>query len=375
MKERPILFSGPMVRAILEGRKTQTRRVVKGVFPIYSLTDADIQVIHSHEEKTVYHLEGNPSLPERGLPGWIRRAHLQQNEIRWLWEKGIRGLVSIGWSPNSKGVSVRFLVSQQPQGYEIGSPISLSGLPWHPDHFNNAGPSFRRRLQQQSARKSSVGNPARELAGSKSARSGNGGRETLGFQADGSGTPALAVGSQKESCEPQTRSEDAWNVTTRSFGYLPWVVGQALWVRETWAENEIKQSNTRFFYKAADLSDYPAGKAPDISYFKKWRPSIHMPRWASRITLEIVSVRVERLQEISEEDALAEGVFRTGPTPSMLIGQNVVRAHDGVEIIYTHRGQAVQEYAELWDSLNSKRGFGWDANPWVWVVGFKVVKP
>jgi hypothetical protein len=80
-----------------------------------------------------------------------------------------------------------------------------------------------------------------------------------------------------------------------------------------------------------------------------WRSPIHMPRWASRITLEVVSVRVERLQEISREDCIAEGIQHT---------------FKGYEI-----SGLQHEYAALWESINGKGS--WDANPWVWVVAFK----
>lgn len=96
-----------------------------------------------------------------------------------------------------------------------------------------------------------------------------------------------------------------------------------------------------------------------------WKPSIHMPRWASRITLEVVSVRVERVQDISEEDAVAEGCNGYtiwGPVP----GESW-RTEPKEDV------SAIDKFATLWDSINAKRGFSWDINPWVWVVEFKRV--
>ena len=87
-----------------------------------------------------------------------------------------------------------------------------------------------------------------------------------------------------------------------------------------------------------------------------WKPSIHMPRWASRINLVIKSVRVERLWYISENDAIAEGA-----TPSCV--------GDDLDYLKYRSG-----YMFLWDSINAKRGYGWDKNPWVWVIEFEVMK-
>jgi hypothetical protein len=89
-----------------------------------------------------------------------------------------------------------------------------------------------------------------------------------------------------------------------------------------------------------------------------WRPSIHMPRWASRITLEVTGVRVERLQDISEDDAEAEGGlagYRTPPNPERGPSGGIMQ---------------VRRFATLWDTINADRA-PWASNPWVWVVSFR----
>ncbi len=91
----------------------------------------------------------------------------------------------------------------------------------------------------------------------------------------------------------------------------------------------------------------------------RWQPSIHMPRWASRILLELTAVRVERLQDISRADAKAEG---------FLPGLNGFERWAG-----QCYGNAQLAYRACWDSLNAKRGLSWDANPWVWVLEFQRV--
>lgn len=84
----------------------------------------------------------------------------------------------------------------------------------------------------------------------------------------------------------------------------------------------------------------------------RWRPSIHMPRWASRITLEVTGVRVERLQDISTKDAVREGVDYSASEPG---------------------GDPVSRFRKLWDSINKDRA-PWESNPWVWVVSFRRVE-
>lgn len=142
--------------------------------------------------------------------------------------------------------------------------------------------------------------------------------------------------------------------------------GDRLWVRETFQRftddgEIIYKADPQSFMAMNDLKR-------DECLEARWRPSIHMPRWASRILLEITAVRVERLQSISEEDCIDEGVFRkTGETP---IG-DLVETATGGELIYAQRGQAALAYRDLWESINGPGS--WAANPWVWVVKFRRV--
>lgn len=127
-------------------------------------------------------------------------------------------------------------------------------------------------------------------------------------------------------------------------------IGDRLWVRETFCESYEQQcadaagmTNTsgKYWDYRADFENPGRG----------WRPSIHMPRGASRITLEITYVRVERLQDISEADAIAEGCKAWKGVPG-----------DG-------EMSAVEAFRRLWESINGADS--WKANPWVWVVSFE----
>lgn len=144
-------------------------------------------------------------------------------------------------------------------------------------------------------------------------------------------------------------------------------VGDWLYVRETWQhENHPDgpyQDGCQVYYRTDYLND-PHGadgeKSPEGRY-RTWRPAIHMPRTASRITLEIVSVRIERLQEISEADAKAEG------SPDYEEGVDEPPGEDHYEWSYR------ASYRRLWESINGPGS--WDANPFVWVISFRRIKP
>ena len=96
---------------------------------------------------------------------------------------------------------------------------------------------------------------------------------------------------------------------------------------------------------------------------KRWKPSIHMPRWASRITLELTSVRVERLQEISEEDAKAEGAERASEPSDKPVYDS------GGSCVYCPVQSYRTGFPQLWESINGPGS--WDANPWVWLLTFR----
>lgn len=180
---------------------------------------------------------------------------------------------------------------------------------------------------------------------------------------------------------------DGWYPTSRSGVQGAWkpdhyrcpygISGDRLWVRETW--NLLECYGTEFggapyewdiyegkIPKKKPQSPYTPGydfphsgmligycaTSEDPETDGPWRPSIHMPRWASRITLEVTDVRVERVRSITENAAYAEGI--------------------GLDPRLPH---PIAWFRDLWDYLYSSRGLGWDANPWVWVIEFRRIKP
>lgn len=115
----------------------------------------------------------------------------------------------------------------------------------------------------------------------------------------------------------------------------------------------------------------------DWSRHKRLRQSIHMPRWASRITLIVTSVRVQRLQKISREDAMAEGVVQTwgdfmGEPPMWAVASINRHGDASGSHIYDNR-TSVENFRELWNHINADRGHGWDANPWVAAYTFQPI--
>ena len=147
--------------------------------------------------------------------------------------------------------------------------------------------------------------------------------------------------------------------------------GDILYVRETWCDPTPDQSGWPILYKAAmpmhwDAKDTEIGeevtlKAEDY----KWRPSIHMPKEAARIFLRVTAVRMERLKEITPEDAVAEGAVKK-PHYVWYGGEKCLVGH--------HR--YIAAFVDIWNSTIKKEdlpAYGWDANPWVWVYEFEKI--
>jgi hypothetical protein len=130
-----------------------------------------------------------------------------------------------------------------------------------------------------------------------------------------------------------------------------YAAGDILWVRETWAKRI--HSDNRYYYKADNNLGAIFNREDD-----KWRSPIFMPRKAARIFLRVKTVRVERLQEITLEDIEHEGLYCEPP---------YTREH------YAYAPGMRIHWIKLWDSLNAKRGYGWDTNPWVWVIEFEKI--
>ncbi|MBN1535215.1 MAG: hypothetical protein JW908_00680 [Anaerolineales bacterium] len=176
--------------------------------------------------------------------------------------------------------------------------------------------------------------------------------------------------------KPQPLNADYWTEHNNTGHFYPntnaippvlrstYQVGDHLWVREKW--NYIVAQPVCYGageddwdYEGVECEFIPKSQEEArgvICYFaddpgdcKWWRPSIHMPLWASRITLEVTGVRVEKLQQINGYDACAEGIIPSDP------------------------GSPIRNFADYWDSLNGKK-YPWGSNPWVWVIQFERIK-
>lgn len=144
------------------------------------------------------------------------------------------------------------------------------------------------------------------------------------------------------------------------------IVGDLIWVRETFmdlsgtgVEHRDSKGKLQKYAYAADCPKGSHGDELRKDFGLKWKPSIHMPRLASRILLEITNIHVERLNDISESDAMAEGGPKSHPSI------------DRVSRSLGFKNWSCSHFAQTWDWDNKVK---WEANPWVWVVEFKVIQ-
>jgi len=173
-----------------------------------------------------------------------------------------------------------------------------------------------------------------------------------------------------------------WDVRYWCEKWLPYEIGDRLWVRETFVLEDTDEMPTdgRPYRKMEEMGEFghllvphyratepephivPLDLSDSYDDRTRWRPSIHMPRWASRIALEVTGVRIQRVQEIGDSDAWDEGSWWR-------------RYDDAVgPPIYIAHGECIDCFREQWDALYAKRGLGWDVNPWVWVIEFRELR-
>ena len=149
--------------------------------------------------------------------------------------------------------------------------------------------------------------------------------------------------------------------------------GDILYARETWKikwldDNELEMAIT---YEADEIWEYIKFAPNRFSKFKKyynkkgWQPSIFMPKEAAILFLEVTDIRIERVQDITEEDAIAEGCKMAGDFPAER------KIDDG---IYEGWDDAREWFADSWQNLYKSKGYGWYSNPWVWIIEFEQIE-
>ena len=268
---------------------------------LYSLTGDRISAILTMEvQNGRYKTDGwspsqaYPNLPQRGLHGGVGWAGLLTNKIQRLWAEGIRGLVSASRTQQRQGLSNHINVSPESQGNSECSPPDMYGFSWNATIPVFSDTAFRRQSGKQSTHQSLLGHSRGKLDGQEDTRARERGAETSNGKANRLSDESSEVGNREGFMQPASSIKGTWDVAGWNICYLP----------------------------SATL---------------KLKPSIHMFRKDSRITRDITLLRVERLRDISEADALAEG------------------------------GYSIDEFIKLYLTINHLPE---DANPWNWVIGW-----
>lgn len=156
--------------------------------------------------------------------------------------------------------------------------------------------------------------------------------------------------------------QDVWGKPHVDRWKKPCNVGDHIYVRETWGV--LNDKHHRYCYLVD--SQYPQGRSRQQLVGNRWRPSIHMPKAAACIWLEVTDVRIERLQDISEKDAIAEGIDMESEFASLCIDLETAPYSNDL----VRNSAAITVFKKLWESTCGS----WDANPWVWVIEFKQIE-
>lgn len=364
MRSGPIIMHCWSVRNLLAGRKSQTRPVVKPQPEfIYRLTDDTIAPVHidigafNEINKAIGRSDAEvyPCFTEPRLHGGLGWACVLTDEVQRLWEEGVRGLVSVARSQKQEGIFNCIVVPQQRKGDEARTPAGVHGIPRNAGNTIASGAPSGWEPSKQHSRQPEVGNTGGELAGSEGSRTRHEGRETSCVEAYRQGARAYQVGDPTRIVQPTTCCASPWDEPSCNTTYCRYEIGSLLWVRE-----EFAKDGWQIWYRA-DCDKGPANEVcqyQDGSDFEGvWRPSTQMPRWASRITLRLTDVRVERIQQITCADAIAEGIMPAANSQTIDFDTPDPRAR----------------YRAMWNYLNGRRGYPWESNPWVWRLSFDVI--
>lgn len=175
--------------------------------------------------------------------------------------------------------------------------------------------------------------------------------------------------------------------------YAPCLPGDILWVRETYFCWVLPMGERVYRYRATDPGGNKAPSGPEYDdelVIMPWTPSIHMPRKAARLFLRVTDVRVEQVQDITTTDICDEGIW-VEPPPIVSRGsdqppdfeqrsekEKMGWCKEAARATYIGQCDHIKSlhdaFETLWNNLNAKRGFGWDANPWVWVYTFERIE-
>lgn len=375
---KPILFSTPMVKAILDGTKTMTRRVIKPQ-PKYLVKITQEGVYYNDDTGEWNYLERNRELAEQRLYGRNGREYLFENYFCRLWHEKIYGLVSVNVGNSQEGLQIGIYIPQKQEEDNACASLNLHGISRY-SRKGNGSEAPRRQPREQYTRESEMGYFQRKLERQTSARECDSGGKSPDVKIDkyskrrNKNIVITGIKSKEYSeeiqCFPICYFSDFKNNKID--------VNTELYVRETYIQWESIADDIQQYLERKNIKAKYIYRA-DIDEYKQatgWKPSIFMPKEAARIFLKIKSVRVERLKEITEEDAKKEGVTKClwfTPYGKSDDDDSIVcfppipekRFEDFGELSYK------ANFFNLWDSLNGKRGYSVETNPFVWVNEFE----